>query len=115
LARIYGDQGDYTKARKALLESMEISASIDDKQSEALCYHELGFLEWKFGNYGDEEEYYLRCLEINREGGFLLGEADVLRDMSKNARRNNLLGKSAELLEKCNEVRAKIGLNQIEK
>lgn len=114
LARVYADQSDYTMARKALMESLDVSVSIDDKQSEALCYHELGFLEWKFGNNGNEEEYYLRCLEINQEGGFLLGEADVLRDMSRNAKRDDLLEKSTNLLEKCNSIRVQIGLDPLD-
>jgi len=113
LARVHGDTGQYQLGKEALLESLDISIRVQDRKSEALCFHELGFLEWKNGNDGKEEQYYLKCLEICRAEEHLLGEADVLRDLARNAKRNNSTKKSKELLALCNEIRLKIGLEQI--
>lgn len=113
LARVYGDIEVYESAKEALLESLDISIRAGDKKSEAMCYHELGFLEWKFGNHGKVEQYYSQSLEINRKGGFLLGEADVLRDMARNTRLENP-EKSEQLLASCNKIRSQIGLESLE-
>jgi len=114
LARIYTDQKDYTMSRNMLMESLDISVNIGDKQSEAVCYHELGVLEWELDNQQECEEYFLRCLKINQEEGVLLGEADVLRDMARNAQRDNLSDNAEILLRKCNAIRVQIGLKPLD-
>jgi tetratricopeptide (TPR) repeat protein len=114
LAVIYADQKNYTMSRNMLMKSLDISVSIGAKQSEALCYHELGVLEWKLDNQEECEENYLRCLKINQEEGLLWGEMDVLRDMARNARGENQLDKSENLLERCNAIRFKMGLKPLE-
>jgi tetratricopeptide (TPR) repeat protein len=78
MARVYGDQGDYTKALAVFSQSLSIRESIGDDIGIAGSYCSIGVAHMDQGDYSKALEYYLKAKDIYEKKGDKDGLAPVI-------------------------------------
>jgi tetratricopeptide (TPR) repeat protein len=82
---------DYPLSRSRLNRSLQLSESLNNRQSVAWSYHELGHLDWASGDLSRGREEFLQALSINKS----LGNVDGLAAAELNL--GALLGVTGEI------------------
>jgi hypothetical protein len=82
LATLAHIQGDYSRARSFIEESLTIEREIGDKQSIAESLSKLANLDKDEGRFAEAQARYVECFEISRELGFKVGCATAIAGLS---------------------------------
>ncbi|MDJ0762718.1 MAG: tetratricopeptide repeat protein [Myxococcota bacterium] len=109
LASLEKHRGNYDRATELLNESLEIKATLGDRQGVSASLHELAIIETNRGNYDRATELLNESLEIKVALGDRQGTAASLYQLAfVEAKRGNY-DRATELLNACLEIDKTLG------
>ena len=78
---MFGQVGEYEKAKEYLEKALVITMQIGHREGEANCYGNLGAVAHSLGEYEEANEYHKKALAIRIEIGDRAGEAASYEDL----------------------------------